>query len=157
MQTRNERKTHLEGHYFISASRESVYNLLTDFDSLPKNFPQVAKSARIISLDGNDFDVEVKTKAFPGSRLFTVRMVGSLNPGFGFRSTNSSSLGVEEEIVVLFDDSEGTRIDYINDVTIHSPVFRIFANILIKKLALWYWEKAIIKKMKLILEKPKQL
>ena len=156
MQKENTRKTHLEGHYYISASREAVYSLLTNFENLPKNFPQVAKSAKIISMNGNDFDVEVKTKAFPGSRLFTVRMIGTLNPGFGFRSTNTSSLGVEEELVVLCDDSGGTRIDYINDVAINSPIFRIFAKFLIKRLALWYWEMAIIKKMKLILEKPKQ-
>ncbi|MDE1862149.1 MAG: SRPBCC family protein [Thaumarchaeota archaeon] len=37
----------------IKADREKVFKLVTDFESLPTNFPQFFKSIKVLSRDGN--------------------------------------------------------------------------------------------------------
>ena len=145
--------THLEGHTFIRAPRAAVYRLMTDFDHLPAHFPKVAQSIRILSRDGDRFVAEARTRAFPGSGIFIVRMEGQLRPPFGFVSTNTSSLGVEHETFLMDEEPGGTRIHYINDVEIRSPFFRLFGAVLIKRLALWYWEQALIRPLAAALER----
>lgn len=147
-----QRLTHLESFYTIKAPREAVYNIITDFENIPKYFPSVAKSARFIKRDGNNFIVEAQTKAFFGSKTFHVRMEGQLQPPTGFISTNTSSLGIEHEVFAMEEIPEGTRIHYVNDVGIKSPFFRKF-SFLIKYVALWYWERAVFSKLKQMLEK----
>lgn len=144
---------HLEGAYIIKASRQKVYALVTDFESAPKYFPSVAKSVNIESRNGNDLVVNAETKAFIGSRTFHVRMQTTLRPGEGFSSENTSALGVEHEVVTLSEVPEGTRFCYVNDVEIKSRLFGMLGGFLIKKIALWYWERMYIRKLKEILEK----
>lgn len=143
---------HLESNYTIKAPPEEIYKIITDFENLPKYFPSVAKSARYISRDGNNFIVEAKTKAFFGSKTFTVRMEGQLQPSKGFVSKNTSSLGIEHEIFMMEGTPEGTNIHYVNDVEITNPFFRRF-SFLIKHVALWYWKRAVFYKLKQNLEK----
>lgn len=144
--------THLENTYIIKAPRQEIYKIITDFENIPKFFPSVAKSAKYVSRDGNNFIVEAKTKAFWGSKTFTVRMEGQLQPPRGFTSTNVSSLGIEHEVFTMEEIPEGTRIHYVNDVEIKSRFFRMF-NFLIKNVALWYWRRAVFDKLKLMLER----
>jgi carbon monoxide dehydrogenase subunit G len=145
------KKIHLEGSYIIRAQRQKVYEILTDFESAPKHFPAVAKSAHIVSHDGNDLVVEVETKAFLGSRTFHVQMQTHLRPNKGFTSMNTSSLGVEHEVVTLEDVPEGTRFVYVNDVEVKSHLFRILGGFLIKTVALKYWERAYIGRLRKML------
>lgn len=142
----------LEGAYIIKAPREKVYEIMTDFENVPKHFPSVAKSARVLKRDGNNLIVEVETKAFLFSKTYKVRMETTLRPNEGFTSVNTSSLGVEHEVVNFEEIPEGTRMVYRNDVEIKSRFFRIFANLLLKKIALKYWEHAVINKLKKMLE-----
>ena len=144
--------THLESNYTIKAPRQEIYKIITDFENMPEFFPLVAKSAKYISRDGNDFVVEAKTKAFFGSKTFTVRMEGQLRPPEGFLSTNISSLGIEHEVFTMEETPEGTRIHYVNDVEIKSRFSRTF-DFLIKRVALWYWKRAVFDKLKRMLEK----
>lgn len=144
---------HPETYYTIKAPRETVYKIITDFENAPKYFPRVAKSARVISRDGNKFVVEARTKAFFGSKTFSVRMEGELRPPEGFVSTNTSSLGIEHEVFTMEEIPEGTRIHYVNDVEIKSWFFRLLGGFLIKRIALKYWEHAVFDKMKQMLEK----
>lgn len=146
------KQIHLKGAYIIKASREKVYEVITDFENAPKYFPAVAKSARVVKRDGNDLVVEVETKAFLGSRIFHVRMETSLRPNEGFSSTNTSSLGVEHEVLSLEAIPGGTRVAYTNDVEIASRFFQIFGQFLLKRIALKYWEHAVISKLKRMLE-----
>jgi hypothetical protein len=143
---------HLEGYYVIKAPREAIYNVITDFENAPKYFPRVAKSAKCISRDGNNFIFEIETKAFWGSMTFKVRMEGQLRPPEGFLSTNTSLLGIEREGLMLCEVPEGTGVHYINDVEITSPFFRRF-HFLIKEVALRYWERAVFEKLRLMFEK----
>lgn len=144
--------TRLESNYIIKAPRSEIYKIMTDFENVPKYFPSVAKSARYVSRDGNNFVVEAQTKAFFGSKTFTVHMEGQFQPPTGFISTNTSSLGVEHEVFSMEEIPGGTKIHYVNDVEIRSPFFRRF-SFLIKYVALWYWERAVFKKLKEMLEK----
>ena len=146
------KQIHLEGAYIIKAPRERVYEVITDFENAPKYFPAVAKSARVVKREGDGLVVEVETKAFLGSRTFKVHMETRLRPNEGFSSTNTSSLGVEHEVLSLEAIPEGTRIAYTNDVEIKNRFFQIFGNFLIKRIALKYWEHAVISKLKRMLE-----
>lgn len=144
---------HLESSYTIKAPREAVYKIITDFENAPKNFPSVAKSAKFLSRDGDNFTVEARTKAFFGSKTYIVRMEGKFNPPVGFTSTNTSSVGIEHEVFTMEEIPEGTKIHYLNDVEITSPFFRLFGGFMIKRIALKYWEWAVIDKLKKMLEK----
>lgn len=143
--------THLESDYIIKAPRSEIYKIMTDFENVPKYFPAVAKSARYISRDGNNFIVEAQTKAFLGSKTYGVRMEGQLQPPTGFMSTNISSIGIEREVFSMEEIPGGTKIHYVNDVEIKSPFFRRF-SFLIKYVALWYWKWAVFSKLKKMLE-----
>jgi len=142
----------LEGTYVIKAPRENVYKIITDFENMPKYFPAVAKSMRFLNRNGHNFEVEAHTKAFIGSKTFTVHMEGQFRPPEGFVSTNISSVCIEHEIFSMEEIPEGTKIYYVNVVEIQNPFFRMF-SFLIKNVALWYWKRALIDKLKLMLEK----
>ena len=146
------KKVHLAGSYIIRAPRNKVYEILTDFENAPKYFPRVAKSARVVNRDGDNLVVQVETKAFLGSGTFHVQMEAHLRPNEGFTSTNTSSVGVEHEVVTLEEVSEGTRFVYVNDVEVKSRIFRILGGFLIKTVALKYWERAYIGKLREMLE-----
>jgi carbon monoxide dehydrogenase subunit G len=145
---------HLAGSYIIRAPRHRVYEVLTDFESAPRHFPRVAKSARVLRRDGDDLEVEVETKAFLGSRTFRVHMETHLRPDRGFTSTNTSSVGVEHEVVTLEDVPEGTRFVYVNDMDVTSRIFRLLGGFLIRTVALRYWERAYIGRLREMLEDP---
>ncbi|MDE2588605.1 MAG: hypothetical protein KGL95_02920, partial [Patescibacteria group bacterium] len=42
----------------IKADREKIFNMVTDFESLPSKFPQFFKSVKIISREGNTVTTE---------------------------------------------------------------------------------------------------
>lgn len=45
---------HLENSWVIKAPLEEVFNIITDFENMPKNFPKVAESITITKREGND-------------------------------------------------------------------------------------------------------
>lgn len=118
---------------------------MTDFEKLPAHFPAVAKSARIVRREGNHYSIDATTRSF--GRLWSVRMEADVVPGVGFTSTNASKLGVERESFMMSDASEGTRIDYLNDVEVRMPLFRVLATPLLKWFAVWYWKRKVIDKL----------
>lgn len=113
-----QKQIHLKCSWTVNAPRKEVYKIITDFENMPKYFPSVDKSVRFVSRDGDNFVVEAQTKAFFGSKTFTVHMEGKFQPPKGFVSTNISSLGIEHEIFSMEEIPEGTKIHYINDVEI---------------------------------------
>jgi len=143
-------KLRLEGSWIVRVPRRGVYDIITDFEKLPVYFPAVAKSAKIVSRDGNRFVVEAETKAFFGSKTYKVRMEGELRPPDGFVSTNTSEICVEEESFMMDEVPEGTRIRYLNVVDIKNWFYRIFGFVLIKYVALWYWKRIVIDKFEQI-------
>ena len=145
------KQIHLEGSWVIHAPRHEIYDIITDFVNMPKYFPSVAKSVRIISKEDNHLNLAAETKSF--GRTFHVSMNAELRPPEGFISENISTLGIEQEVFKMEEVPEGTIIHYINDVEIKSPFFRIFGRFLIGWWAMKYWERAVITKLKQMLEK----
>jgi carbon monoxide dehydrogenase subunit G len=145
------KQIHLEGSWTIRAPRDEVYRVITDFENAPKYFPLVAKSARVVSRQGNDLVMAMETKSF--GMAFQVRMTTRLCPPEGFVSENASWLGIEHEVFMMEEVPEGTKINYTNDVEIKSRLFRLLGRILLGWYAVRFWERAVIDKMKKMLEK----
>ena len=80
-------------------------------------------------------------------------METTLRPTEGFTSVNTSSLGIEHETLNLETTPDGAKIIYVNDVEVRSLFFRILGRFLLKRVALRYWERAIIDKLRKMLEK----
>ncbi len=142
----------LRGRYLIKAPKEKVYEVISDFEQSVKLFPEVAKSIKIIERNGNNLMIEAKTKPAKFSKEFTVRMETNLNPPNGFHSINTSSVGVEDETVLLEETDEGTIFDYTNTMAITNKYYRPIANFFIGKLALKFWEKKYIGPLRKLLE-----
>lgn len=128
-----------------------MYSIITDFENMPKYFPSVAKSVRIVNKENNRLTISAETKSF--GRTFRVSMNTELRPLKGFISENISKLGIELEVFKMKEVPEGTKICYTNDVEIKSAFFRLFGKPLIGWWAMKYWERAVIVKLKQMLEK----
>lgn len=144
---------HLENSWIIKAPLTEIFNIVTDFENMPKNFPKVAESLTITKRDGNDLEIEAQVKSF--GKTFPVKMKTKIIPGRGFISDNESpkfgTSGHEE--FLLKEVSGNTKINYIYEVDIHKKWLRIIAKPLIGLFAMKAWEKAVIDKLKIILEK----
>jgi carbon monoxide dehydrogenase subunit G len=140
----------LKGSWVINAPVEDVYNIISDFEKAPTYFPLVAKGMRVISRNGNNLEIEAVTNTFGIN--FKVSMKTTLMPNVGFKSINESGLAIEDEVFTLVPVAEGTRIDYLNKVTIKNNILNMFSKLIIGKGALKFWEFAYINKLKKILK-----
>ncbi|NTW61309.1 SRPBCC family protein [Candidatus Saccharibacteria bacterium] len=140
----------LQGSYTINAPVEDVYRIISDFERAPEYFPIVAKSMKVIKRDGNNLEIEATSNTF--GMNFKVIMKTTLMPNKGFKSINESGLAIEDEVFSLVAIPEGTRIDYINKVTIKNNILRAFSRLIIGKGALKFWEFAYINRLKKILK-----
>lgn len=145
------KQIHLEGSWVIKAPKEKIYKIVSDFENMPKYFPSVAGSIRIIEKQGNHQKMNAKLKSF-GS-VFDVEMQTELLPNIGFKSDNKSALGTSGHEEFLMEDIGGaTRINYTYDLEIHRPLLRVIGTPLIKWFSMWYWERAFIDKLRKIVE-----
>lgn len=143
----------LHDRWLVKAPREDVFRIMTDFEKFPENFPKVAESIRIKKREGNDLEIEATVKSF--GKKFKVKMKTRILPGEGFVSDNDSyqfgTSGHEE--ILLSPHAEGTSIDYTYQVIIHEKWLRIIAVPLLRWYSMKYWEKAVITRLRVILEK----
>jgi hypothetical protein len=143
----------LHKQWFIKASTEDVFRIITDFEKFPKYFPKVAESIQINKRDGNNLEMEAIAKSF--GRDFKVKMKTQILLGKGFISDNESyqfgTYGHEELLLSPYDN--GTLIDYTYLVTIHKKWLGIIAIPLIKWYSMKAWEKAVIDELKKLVEK----
>jgi len=144
----------LKATWIIKAPRNSIYNIVSDFENMPKNFPSVAHSMKIVSKDGNNLVIDAKAKSF-GIPPIPVTMKTTLVPGKGYISNNTNpkfkTTGHEE---LLMEDTEnGTRINYSYeyDLSKANIILRIIAKPLFGWFSMWYWERVFINKIKIIL------
>jgi len=144
------KKIYLKRSWVIKAPRERVYEIMSDFENMPKNFPRVARSVKIINRDGNKLEIEAEARSF--GRVFPVKMKTELRPPEGYVSDNISPIGRGHEEFLMAEVPEGTRINYTYDYEIRNPFFRFFAKILIGWYAMRFWEKAVIDKLRKMLE-----
>lgn len=144
---------HLQNSWTIKAPLEAVFDLITDFENMPKNFPKVSESVTITKRTGDDLEIEAQVKSF--GKTFPVKMKTKIIPGKGFISDNESlkfgTSGHEE--LLLEEVAGGTKINYIYEVDIHKKWLRIIAKPLIGCFAMKAWEKAVIDELRKILEK----
>ena len=144
---------HLENSWIIKAPLEDIFNIITDFENMPKNFPKVAESLTITKREGNNLEIKAQVKSF--GVTFPVQMKTQILPQRGFISDHQSlkfgTSGHEE--LLLENVADGTKIHYIYEVDIHKKWLRIIAKPLIGLFAMKAWEKAVINKLRKILEK----
>ncbi|MFA6082175.1 MAG: SRPBCC family protein [Patescibacteria group bacterium] len=147
-------KIHLKNSWIIKAPRESIYKIVTDFENLPKNFPQVAHSVKIVSKDGNNLLIHAEAKSF-GTPPISVTMKTTLVPGKGYISDNINPVfkATGHEEFLMEDVENGTRINYSYnyDLSKANIILRIFAKPLFGWFSMWYWERVYINKIKIIL------
>jgi hypothetical protein len=89
---------------------------------------------------GTTFPVKMKTKIIPQKGFIS----DNQNPKFGIS-------GHEE--LLLEEVKGGTKINYVYEINIHKKWLRIIAKPLISWFAMKVWEKAIVNRLKEILEK----
>lgn len=144
---------YLQDSWIIKAPLEDVFKIITDFENMPKYFPKVAKSITITKKDGNYLEMDAEAKSF--GMTFPVKMKTEIIPQKGFISNNESlkfgDSGHEE--LLLKEVAGGTKIDYSYEVDIHKKWLRIIAKPLIGWFAMKFWKKAVIDKLREILEK----
>lgn len=142
----------LKKSWVIRAPREEVYKIMSDFENMPKYFPKVAQSLRILKRDGNHLTIEAKAKTF--GRTIPVRMETQLRPPIGYVSDNKSDLGTSGHEEFLMEEvPEGTKINYTYDVELKNPILRVLGRFLIGRYALCFWERAVIDKLKEMVER----
>jgi|WetSurMetagenome_2_1015567.scaffolds.fasta_scaffold02030_11 hypothetical protein len=146
---------HLQGSWIIKAPLKDVFDIITDFENMPKNFPRVAKLITITKRDGNRLEIDAEVKSFGTS--FPVKMKTEIIPQKGFISDNESSkFGTSGHEELLLENVEGgTKINYIYEVDIHKKWLRIIAKPLIGWFAMKSWKKAFIDRLRELLEKNK--
>lgn len=143
----------LHKQWLVKAPLNDVLSMVTDFEKFPVNFPKVAESIHINKREGNDLEIEAMVKSF--GKKFKVKMKTKILPGKGFVSDNDSyQFGTSgHEALLLSSHIEGTLIDYTYQVTIHRKWLRMVAVPLLRWYSMKYWEKAVIDRLKAILER----
>jgi hypothetical protein len=125
----------------------------SEFERFPEHFPKVAESMRIDKRVGNYVEMEATLRSF--GKRFRVLMKTQILPGKGFISDNDSyqfgTSGHEE--LLLSKHPQGTLIDYTYQVAIHKKWLRAVAAPLMRWYSMKYWEKAVIDRLKKLLEK----
>jgi len=138
----------LHGQWLIKAPLTEVFNIVTDFEKFPENFPKVAEAIKIMKRAGDYLEMQAAVKSF--GREFPVTMKTRILPGRGFISDNESpkfgTSGHEELLLSL--RPEGTMIDYTYQVAIHKRWLRIVAKPLIGWFSMKYWQKAVIDELR---------
>ena len=146
------KKILLKKSWIIKAPREEVYKIMSDFENMPKYFPKVAESLRILKKDGDNLTIEAEAKTF--GRTFSVQMETELRPPIGYVSDNKSEIGTSGHEEFLMEEiPEGTKINYTYEVTLKNPILAVMGKFLIGWYAMRFWEHAVIDKLKEMLEK----
>ncbi len=143
----------LRGKWLVKAPIQDVFAMITDFERFPQYFPKVAESIRVKKREGNYLEMEATAKSF--GQKFPVQMKTHILPEEGFISDNNSAkFGTSgHEEMRLSKSSDGTVIDYTYQVSIHKKWLRLVATPLIRWYSMKYWERAVITRMKKLLEK----
>ncbi len=138
----------LTGSWIISAPKEKIYNIVSDFEKMPERFPKVAHSLTITKREGDTLYIDAKAKSF--GMVIGVKMKTTLLPGKGYISDNQNdTLGhTGHEELLLEDVPEGTKITYRYELHIRNKFFALIAKPLYDWYALKMWKKAFIDRLR---------
>lgn len=143
---------HLENTWLLHAPLDAIFNIVTDFENMPKNFPKVAEKVTIKKREGNELEITAQVRSF--GTTFPVSMKTTILPWKWFISDNQSpkfgTSGHEEFLLISVE--WGTQIHYIYEVDIHKTRLRIIAKPLIGWFAMKAWEKAVIDELRKMVE-----
>jgi len=149
------KKIYLKNSWMIKAPIQKVFDIITDFEKMPKHFPKVSEKVTITKRKGNNLEIDAQVKSF--GTTFPVKMKTTIIPQKGFISDNQSpkfgTSGHEE--LLLESVNGGTKVHYIYEVDIHKRWLRIIAKPLIGWFAMKAWEKAYINRLRDMLENKK--
>jgi len=140
-------KVAVKGDWLIRAKREDVYDIFSNWERMPENFPRVARSVKILETNGTHLKVRSVAASFarflPGARI---NIDVELLPGRGYRcrTFNTTFNTTGEEELLLVDDPEGTRIQYTYFVTVRNRKWRWLYAWLVKTFGLPFWKRAVI-------------
>jgi hypothetical protein len=143
----------IRSNWEIPAVRESVYAIASDFEGMPKNFPKIAHSMKILARDGNRLTIEAEAasfgKIFPHAK---VSINAELIPGWGYRckTFNHTFKTRGEEQLILSDTDNGTRIEYAYIVTVERKWLRPLYAWLVRTLGLPFWKRCYLKPLTIL-------
>jgi len=143
----------VRGSWLIRARREVVYGIISDFESMPKNFPRVAHRITVVSRQGERVDFEAEAASF--GRWFPkvkIHVSAQLLPGTGYRckTHNLSFNTTGEEELLLVDDAEGTRIEYTYFVTVRNRRWAPLFAWLVRWLGLPFWKRSFVDRLEVL-------
>jgi len=148
------KKLLLTGSWIILAPREEIYKIISDFENMPKHFPAVAQSLKIVERKGNNLTIEAVAKSFGSTFPITMRVV--LHPPIGFiaNTANHKLKATGHEEFLMEEVVGGTHIKYSYeyDMTKSHVLLRIVAKPLLDRFSMWYWKRAVIDRIKIMVE-----
>lgn len=125
---------------------------MSDFENMPKYFPKVARSLKIIEREGNHLSIDALAKTW--GKTINVRMETELKPPYGFISDNKNNIGTAgHEEFMMTETPVGTQINYAYVVAIKNPLLRTLAKPLIGWYAMGFWKRAVINVLRKMLER----
>ena len=135
----------------IDAPKESVYAIASDFAAMPKHFPRIAHSVRIVAHDGNHLKIEAEAASF--GRFFPRVMIdidAELIPGNGYTaSTHVRTFNTRgKEQLLLHDSGSGTEVEYTYIVTVKRRWLRPLYGRLVRAFALRFWKRSYLEPLK---------
>lgn len=149
----------VHGNWLVRADRESIYEIISDFEHMPEHFPKVARAMRLVKRDGDVLTLEAESASF-GSLFPSVKieMTATLLPGRGYRcSTRNLTFDTAgDEELLLVDDPEGTRIKYTYFVTVRRRWVKPLYGWTVSVFALPYWKRAVVDPLESLVEARRQ-
>lgn len=148
-------KVPVRGNWLIREKRDKVYKIISDFESMPKNFPKVAHSIKVLKREESRLTLEAQAASF--GRFFPkakISLVAELLPGIGYRCrTHNLTFNTKgEEELLLVDDPEGTRIQYTYIVTVHNRWFAPIFAWLVKTFGLPFWKRNVVDQLAVLVK-----
>ena len=143
----------VRGSWLIRAKRDVIYQIISDFESMPKNFPRVAHRIKVVGREGQHVNFEAEAASF--GRWFPkvkINVSAELLPGKGYRckTHNLSFNTTGEEELLLVDDPEGTRIEYTYFVTVRNRRWAPLFAWLVRISGLPFWKRNIVDRLEVL-------
>lgn len=148
-------KVEVTGNWLIKAKRHDIYNIISNWEKMPENFPKIAKSMKVIEKKENHLKVEAIAASF--GRFFPevkINIDVELLPDRGYRchTFNKSFNTTGEEELLLLDDPEGTIVRYTYFVTVKNQRWKKPFAWMVKTFGLPFWKKSFIDRLNIILD-----
>lgn len=149
-----QEKVAVTGNWLVKAKRKDVYNIISNWEKMPENFPSIAKSMKLIERRDNNLKVEAISASF--GKFFPevkINIDVELLPDRGYRchTFNTSFNTTGEEELLLLDDPDGTIIKYTYFVTVRNKRWKGLFAWMVKTFGLPFWKRSFIDRLNILL------